>query len=368
MSLSITGLGLISSVGRDLASTAAAVRAGLAEAREISYFPVVDEETQEPTPLVGHPVHGYTEGFVSLGRWLRLVEGCLDDLRQDPEIPDPRDARFWQSTCLVFVAPRLDPDRLFEVAENVDEIKEAFLAQIVDLLEAPIRDAERLFVDRGPAGVAAALDLAQERIARGTVERALVIAADSYLDMESLDWLHDRDRLKTKAKPAGLMPGEAGAAMLVEPPASARRRRAATRAIVEAHAFDHEPNHYVAQLDGSANGVNTGAALARVIRAAVASLPGGMFEGDLHLDLSGEVWRAHEWGHAQNRLAGVFGPRVRTLLPCGSLGDVGAASAIAAIGCAARSFARGYASGPRALVTASSEHGDVGAIVVRAEA
>ncbi len=55
------------------------------------------------------------------------------------------------------------------------------------------------------------------------------------------------------------------------------------------------------------------------------------------------------------------------MVPAASLGDVGAASGAVARGVTARSFARGYARGPATLIVSSSERGDVGALVLRAE-
>jgi 3-oxoacyl-[acyl-carrier-protein] synthase-1 len=48
-----------------------------------------------------------------------------------------------------------------------------------------------------------------------------------------------------------------------------------------------------------------------------------------------------------------------------SLGDVGAASGAVALAVAAQAFARGYATADQALVTSSSDHGDVAAACVR---
>jgi len=287
----------------------------------------------------------------------------MDDLRADPVVPDTSDLRLWRRTGLAVVAPRLDVARFIEAEDDAEALKGAFLGQLLRTLRLPCDDREAHFIDRGAAGAALALQLATQWIAQGKIDRLLIIAVDSYLDPLSLEWLLDHGRLKSPSNAMGLMPGEAGACMIVEAMASAKSRRTPVHAVIEAAATDHEANHFFSGQP------NTGIALTRAIRAAgtTASLPQGRFEGDIILDLNGESWRAAEWGHARVRLSDIIGDRTRTILPCSSVGDIGAASSLLGVGIAARSFARGYASGSRALVSSSSEHGDVGAILVRAD-
>ncbi|NTX02420.1 hypothetical protein [Myxococcus sp. CA040A] len=88
--------------------------------------------------------------------------------------------------------------------------------------------------------------------------------------------------------------------------------------------------------------------------------------GDLISDLNGETWRAQAWGFVQVRLHDRLGERTRLLIPCTSLGDVGAASGAVGVCMATRAFARKYASGEHTVIVSSAEHGEVGAIRVTA--
>ncbi|PTL80674.1 hypothetical protein [Vitiosangium sp. GDMCC 1.1324] len=187
----------------------------------------------------------------------------------------------------------------------------------------------------------------------------MVLAVDSYLDPFTLEWLEQRRRLKTGERPVGLMPGEAGAALLVESRTSALRRGARVQASIRAIATGQESRHLFQDKP------NTGEALAAVAAACLdAGAPGAPFGGDIVLDLNGEEWRAREWGHARVRLAQHLEESSRWVLPSVSVGDVGAASGAVGLCVAVRSLVRRYSRGRQVLALSSSEWGDVGAILV----
>jgi 3-oxoacyl-[acyl-carrier-protein] synthase-1 len=86
---------------------------------------------------------------------------------------------------------------------------------------------------------------------------------------------------------------------------------------------------------------------------------------DVYGDINGERYRADEWGFALLR-AGRALRTVQCKTPASCWGDVGAASG--ALGCvlAVRAWARGYASGSRALVWGGSDNGLRAAVVLQA--
>ena len=77
MRVVISACGLVTAVGRSAPAACAAIRAGIARPRRVSYFMALDEETQEETPVTGYPIRGYTEGFNMVGCWLRLARGAV---------------------------------------------------------------------------------------------------------------------------------------------------------------------------------------------------------------------------------------------------------------------------------------------------
>jgi 3-oxoacyl-[acyl-carrier-protein] synthase-1 len=363
MGLAITGLGMVSSLGLGVIQACAALRAEIVRPRELVYFQVLEEDSQELVPLMGHPIHGFTDGFAPLGRWLRLVRGAVDDLLAQGSVPGGTDKGFWQRTGLIWVGPVLDEARFLEPRQLGPQVlKQAFLQQLLQVLELPLAPSGLHSIHLGHAGTAAALQLAREQLASASVERFLIVAMDSYLDRLSLEWLHAHRRLKAPDMPVGLMPGEAAVCVLVEPLSRARRSGTPVQGFVTHAEVGQEPHPFAARSR------NLGEGLSQVIGAALSrGLPPGVaFQGDVISDLNGESWRASQWGHTAVRLRSQFQGRTRLVLPCASLGDTGAASGAVGLCSAIRSFARRYASGPYSLVVSSAEHGATGAFVVNA--
>ncbi|NTX64821.1 hypothetical protein HUA74_29630 [Myxococcus sp. CA051A] len=364
MVLSITGLGMVTSVGLDVVQACASLRAGLTRPRQLVYFPVLDEESQERVPVMGHPIQGFTDGFGPVGRWIRLARGGVDDLLSLGQVPGREDSDFWRRTGLIWVGPVLDESRFMEARQlRPDVLTSTFCLQLKKALELPlVSDCHA--IHQGHAGMAAALQYASRQLSRSAVERFLIVAMDSYLDMLSLEWLQSHRRLKSPDVPVGLMPGEAAACILVESPLSARRRGITPQASVSAVSVGQEHDPFVTQRP------RVGQVLADTIVDVLTKAPGptGAFQGDIISDLNGEVWRASEWGHARVRLGDRLDESHRLVISGTSLGDTGAASGAVALCVAVRSFLRKYASSSRSLVVSSSEHGWVGAFVVSAEA
>lgn len=361
MPLALTGLGMVSSLGWGVVSSCAAIRAGLTRPRPLYDVHVPDSELLGPVPLVGHPIPELTDGFGPLGRWLQLALACVADMRETTHLPPTSDVRFWGQTGWLCVLPHLDPARYLEVQDfGSDLMRSSWLERLGQLLGLNWPRQAVHCIHAGHAGTAAALQLAQQLLASRQAERLVLLALDSYLDETSLEWLLMHRRLKTPDHPVGLMPGEAGACLLVEHPHAAHQRGAPVLATIEAVATDNETGSRITGQPG------TGEKLARTLEHVLPQAPSGGFVGDLISDLNGEEWRARSWGSVQVRLRDRLGERTRLLLPASSLGDVGAASGAVGLCMATRAFARKYSVGGRAVIVSSAEHGEVGAIRVHA--
>jgi 3-oxoacyl-[acyl-carrier-protein] synthase-1 len=111
---------------------------------------------------------------------------------------------------------------------------------------------------------------------------------------------------------------------------------------------------------------NRGVSLSKAIQQALqADGATASFSGDLISDHNGEEWRAVELAGARLLLDTQLNRDASLILPAACIGDVGAASGAVAVGVAVRAFMRNYASSDRVLVLCSSDHGDVGAILLR---
>lgn len=361
MNLAVTGSGVICSVGRNSGDSCASIRAGIVRSQEIGYFDLLDPETQEPLPLVGHPVRGVTEGFSDVGRWMRLAERCLIELLAGAGFARDSRSELWEATGLVAVTPHIDDARFYgDGNEGAALLLPAYVAPLIRRLRLPISESRVAIVTAGHTGVITAMLRASELVGR-SVDRVIVVAVDSYLDVLTLEWLAQQSRLKSPDSPLGLMPGEAGVALLVEDPVACKRRGGTAQAFVSGAAVTEEPSK-VARVELN-QGIGLSGVIDKVLSASSVATP---FGGDIFSDLNGEEWRSRELAGAFQRLNGRLSDRVRFVLPAASTGDVGAASAGISICAAVRSQERGYSAEPHSLVLGSSDRGDVGAALISA--
>lgn len=359
MDIIISGLGMVSSVGRDVVTACAAIRAGIVRARPLTYFRVLDETSQEMEPITGHPLRGLTEGFTIIGRWLQLARACVADLRHQGALPGSAHASFWRATGILAVTPYHNDDRFggeaSDASSSTEPIRLAYLRPLLEALRLPIdeRNADILCV--GPAGAIQAIHQANRWMTPRGLERLIVIAVDSYCDPLTLEWLAGYRRLKTPENPCGLIPGEAGACFLLESTVSAHRRQPSMWLSIPSVTLQAEQNHFFSQKPNL--GVTLASCLEETLTGAALK---GPFTGSLVLDLNGENWRANEWGYARLRLEQRLAENLHLILPAISLGDTGAASGAVSVCVAARALARGHARADQILVVSSSERGHVG--------
>jgi 3-oxoacyl-[acyl-carrier-protein] synthase-1 len=350
----VTAQGMVTSVGSDAFTACASIRAGLTRPQLLEDFPMGNLETMEESFLVGHPVAGLTDGFVLFGRWSLLLDRAITSLWSTSQVPGPDETRFWQSTALIVVLPRLGDARFCSEEEDATSLIESAREKLCG--SAPVQGSTIL--PGGRVALASAFRLAGEMLSARRCARVLVAAVDSYLDPLSIDWLWRAGRLKLSDAPAGLSPGEAGACLLVEADWAARERGARTIFHVRGLGEAKDPD---AHTDRDA--VGRGLAKAALSSLAEAGITEA-FCGDIVSDHNGESWRAIEYGGACTLLKSRFGTSIREIFPAQSIGDVGAASAAVALCVAGRSFVRGYASSHKALVLCSTEFGESAALLV----
>lgn len=349
----ISGLGMVSTLGRDAVTACAALRAGMTRPRPLAFY-VPSSEDLLVEPVFGHPMTGTTDGFEGLGLYLLLAHLALSDLL-DATGCEPGNATFWKESGLWVCTStgRLDDEYELEAHERMlDKRLVPELIRYVGLV-IPMKQTRR--VPLGHASVLFGVQEACDAIRGGRLARALVVGVDSLVDEGSLEWLASRNRLKTPEHAVGVMPGEAAAALLLERADLAERRKAKILAEVS----DIATGYGEKELPEAAP--SAGMALSRVIEQVVARA-GSI--GSVYGDLNGEDARAREWGlvlvRNHKRLGGV-----RLWLPATSFGDTGAASGAIGLVAACRSFERKYAGGDEVLVCARGDFGEVAAGVVR---
>jgi 3-oxoacyl-[acyl-carrier-protein] synthase-1 len=343
---------MCTSVGRATEVVCAAVRAGMVRPRRIRDLLGLDPETDEPVPLLAHPARAVTEGFYKVGRWLRLASAAVGELRRRSEGPPPGAA------CALYLVTRSLGDAFLDCCD-VDEIgpadaavylEKALLEPLCSTFALPVPAGSRRIFARGPVGVAAALAEAAQQLGAGRLDRALVVAVDSWIDPTLLDEAAAAARLKTPDSPTGLSPGEAAVAFWVE----RADPRARGLAVVEKVALQGRADDPLAAPEPSAVSV----------AAAVQDALGTEQAGDVIVDLTGEDWRARQWGTALASLGGALGA-TRFHYPALSLGDVGAASGAVGLLLALQALERRWSAGDRCLVVSCSDSGEAASIAVR---
>ncbi len=339
----VVATGARTPVGLCSETTAAATRAGLCRIREHPRFVGAGGELLRCARdgVLGVDVPGVQ----------RLVEMALSSLRE-VAADIPQAVAESQPVPLFLGLPSPRP--------GFDDRTAELVVQGIEAVELP--HGARVIVEplRGDHTAAfRALDIGIASIAQGTTSLCIVGGVDSYLDIETLDWLDSQSRLAREGVRGGFIPGEGAGMLLLAERTACLHYGLARLARVRGVATVAEPRSL-----GSPEGV-LGEGLTSALRRALGhlSVPEERID-DVYCDINGERYRSDEWGFTvlrlQRRLRG--GARYRSGVA--SSGDVGAASGAVNCVLATQAWKRRYARGPRTVVWGSSYEGERGAAVL----
>jgi 3-oxoacyl-[acyl-carrier-protein] synthase-1 len=189
-------------------------------------------------------------------------------------------------------------------------------------------------------------------IAPGKAEFCLVGGADSYLHPETLEWLDYHDRLHSRTNRWGIIPGEGAAfCLLASAEAVGKYNLESVGAVVGVGEANDEPAY-------REEDIRTGKGLSSAVGKVLETLPEEEKIDRTICDLTGEIWRADDFGFTVTRLSDRFIDPSRVMAPASAWGDTGVASAPLSVGVAMHAGLRGYASGPYTLVCTSSASGE----------
>lgn len=347
----ITGLGMRCALGQNAVQSCAAVRAGISRFLEWPYMK--DPTAEEETTLVAAAVvpdlgncH-WIEKFQNL-----LVQPLLESLwaADLTHLGEAGDTTRWG---MFLSMPALDRPGI-----EIEDAQE-FLEDMQDKTLIPCEPASIVMISKGHAGVLLALDQAMRALMGNSLDLCVVAGIDSLLETEFLYSLMEERKLKTEAIPAGLIPGEAGACIVLETAEHARVRKAQPLARLTPVRIGIETAPAYGEAPGRAD------ALAKVLGEAIADAPCGA--PGIHRiinDLNGERWRFLEWAMAEARVLTNVPAHRRLWHPADCFGDIGAASGVAHLCIAVRAFQRSYAMGEAILVSSASDSGERAATVV----
>lgn len=362
--LAITGIGMISALGTDAATSCAAARAGLSRAAPLSSLRVYSAADWAQVGVIGHAVRPYAEGFEGLGKLVRLASGALTDLLAG-DAPQRED---WARTAVCVALPSgyleaaqaraLVPPQPAPVGVDPG----AVIPRALQLHGIEISPANQLAVREDQAGFATAIGRAAQLLAGGAVDRCILGGVDACTDEAFLSAAHQFGLVKTPEQAAGFQPGEAAAFLWIETLAGARARGRPCLARIDAWAAGADPVARDSGLPALGHG------LADCIGRCLAALPDqGAGIGWIIDNLNGDAVRGNDWGYALARLVARFPPlgTAPVETPAAAFGEIGAASGAVAACVAVRAFARGYAPGAPVLVWLASDSSARGAFVIR---
>jgi len=336
----IGATGMVCAVGLDAASACAAMRAGISGFMELPYCDNSGE------PIIGAAVPGIDFKLRREDRIIELLALAIDDLlKQTPDLKTP------QVPLLVGLA---EPERPGGCGGLADQVVARLQTRLSIQFHAQL---SRAFPTGHTAGFEA-LKFAREQLQSANVPACIVCGADSLVNAKSLLWLDGHGRLKTLDNSDAVIPGEAGAAVLVrnkrEPNSVGVRIQGLGFGIEKAHILSDEPN--------------IGLGLAAATRQALTDAGCQMHEVDFRIaDIAGEQYAFKELALVISRLQ-----RQRRICQtvwhaAQSIGDHGAAAATVGLAIVRDAWVKNYAPGKRVVLSGSATGGARAAAIVNVE-
>lgn len=344
--IAVTGLGLTCSVGHDAWSSAAALRAGVARFTTTSDAFVPEEPggmgAREAT--VARVSGLVSDDMTGMERGARILVPALSQVLRAPGVRGPGfDEALWSVHCLV------------DQRGSNSTLSEAFYGRLIpslpDLPAAPSflhgRGGEELrhchFLHQ--------LIGAAEMLRGGAATTAVVACVDSLSSRPTLRRLEHAQVLKSGARPDGIIPGEAGGAVLLETEEHARRRNATIYGFLDAWGVGSEPNPWSGSAPCKAAG------LTQAYRAVANSMEDRGRDVRLVVtDLNGQRARSLEWALVESRIFPYPGTERRVWHPADCVGDCGGAAGVVQMVHALGGMLARYSPGKRAFLSNSDEN------------
>lgn len=297
--LAITGCGMVTGVGLSAPATCAAIRCSIDNFQETRFVDNGGEWIIGSSVELEQPWRGETK-LIKMAA--AAIQECLD---QNPKIK-PNDTPLL--LCLS------EPEREGRVIAD-DNL---FFDNLQKELETVFHEKSRI-ISMGHVAIGIALQRAREIIDKYEVEQVLIAATDSYLVASTLMGYQDKDRLLTSNNSNGFIPGEAGAAILVE--ASKR-----SGLICSGVGFGVEEAHIDSELPFKADGLT---------KAIKESLQDSNCEmGDLDFRMSDVAGEQYHFKEATLALGRTLRKRKHTFdiwHPADCIGEVGSAIGLAMV-------------------------------------
>ena len=195
--LAITGSGMVTGVGLSSAATCAAIRCSIDNFQETRFMDDGGEWILGSSVELEQPWRGETK-LIKMAA--AAIRECLD---QNPKIK-PKDTPLL--LCLS------EPERVGRVIQDDNQ----FFDKLQKELDIEFHQKSRV-IAMGHVAIGIALKRSRELIEKYKTEHILIAATDSYLVASNLMDYQEKERLLTSNNSNGFIPGEAGAAIVIEP-------------------------------------------------------------------------------------------------------------------------------------------------------
>lgn len=325
--LGVRSVGMVSSVGLSAPASCAAIRARISRLEEIPFH-------AGGQPVIAAPAREVAPSRAGSSRLAPLAAAAIKECILNAGIlPAPKE---------------LPPILLALDSSDRPDYPEDFPSQLLKELEQelgkPLSKQSAAFPG-GTLGFFRALEEARLLLAGKKAGGCIVAASDSLLNGPALEWLEAQGRLKTELNPDGIIPGEAAAALWVQPAQDKPGELACIRGI----GFGEEPS---AQKEGEPN---LAVGLADAMRKALADAGLELPQIDFRVGgMTGERLTFMEASTAFARIQRIHKDDFELWVPAEKLGDVGAALPACMAVVTAVAFSRGYAPGKSAILHVSS--------------
>ena len=315
--LSIVASGMVTGVGMNTQATCAAIRCGITGFAETRFM--FGGEW-----LMGCSVP-FEEPLTGREKLLQMVVSAIQECLYQIDAIQTKDI-----PLILCLAEEYRSGR-------VAGLDETFLQEVQARIGQQFHQRSML-IAKGRIGGVEALDLARKLTTAGH-PYCVVAGVDSYLVSQTLESYNQKGRLQTAENTHGLIPGEAAAAVLLEP-----RSQTGPQLRCSGIGFGTEPASVNSEEPLCANG------LVEAIKNAFADSGLGYEQMDFRIaDVSGEQYGFKEAALALLRTMRVRKEAFNIWHPADCIGEVGAAIVPVVLGVALVAMRKGYAPGPGAL-------------------
>ncbi len=332
--IAIQATGLVSSVGLDVRTSCAAIRAKLTNPSETRFVDPTGEW------ILGHAVP-LPQPWRGLSKLAHMAASAIEEcLRGLPKTD-------WSELPLLLCLAEQDrPGR----PEHIDD---ALFTAIQDLLDVRF-SADSVIISHGRVSTAVAMAHAGKLLGDRKCDRVLVAATDSLLTAPTLLAYGKADRLLTRYNSNGFMPGEAGAAVLFGRPGTHSELRCT------GIGFGVENSHIDSEEPLRASG------LSEAIKQALAEAGCEMHDLDFRItDIAGEQYYFKEAALALSRTLRRRKETFDLWHPSECIGETGSAAGLAVLAVADAACRKRYGPGNNIMAQLSNDNGRRAAAVLQ---